>query len=392
MHDDLFTPEVVHDPYTYFSRLREEHPVHWNARDEAWLITRYDDVVWLTRHPELFSSAVFTPPSQAASSSVQQVFADMFIRRDRPTHTAMRQVVHRAFTPQAVERWRPLVRSVMHTLLDEVEAQGGLEVLHEFAMPMTVAVIAQLVGLPHQDRHVLRALSETLLTISRWRRAPGERDRIADVLHELLASLTSLVDARRTQPTDDLLSVLVRGEQHGTLTRQEVLANTVLLLAAGHETTINLIGNGLLAFLRHPEQWAVFTQAPEQYAALATEECLRYDPPVKSFTRMAVVDVPLRNKVIRQGERVRWVIAAANRDPAKFAMPDTFDMRREPNPHVAFGSGIHHCLGVSLARLEGQESFTAFAQRFPALSLATDEVVYQPSLAFRTLTALPVSW
>jgi cytochrome P450 len=392
MHDDLFAPEVVHDPYTYFGRLREEDPVHWNARDEAWLITRYDDVVWLTRHPELFSSAVFTPPSRAASSGVQQVFADMFIRRDRPTHTAMRQVVHGAFTPQAVKRWRPLVQSVIHALLDEVEAQRGMEVLHEFAMPMTVAVIAQLLGLPHQERAVLQALSEALLTISRWRRAPGERDRISEVLHEVLASLTPLVDVRRTQPTDDLLSVLVQGERHGTLTRQEVLANTLLLLAAGHETTINLIGNGLLAFLRHPKEWTTFTQAPWQYAVRATEECLRYDPPVKSFTRMAVADVPLREKVIRQGERVRWVIAAANRDPAKFATPDTFDICREPNPHVAFGSGIHHCLGASLARLEGQEAFTAFAQRFPSLSLATDAVAYQPSLAFRTLTALPVSW
>jgi cytochrome P450 len=392
MHDDLFAPEIVHDPYTYFGRLREENPVQWNARDEAWLITRYDDVVWLTRHPELFSSAVFTRVPREASPDIQEVFSDMFIRRDRPTHTAMRQVVHGTFTPRAVERWRPLVQSVIHALLDKVEAQGGMEVLHEFAMPMTVSVIAQLLGLPHRERSVLRALSEALLTISRWRRAPGERDRIAAVLHEVLASLTPLVDARRTQPTDDLLSVLVRGEQHGTLTRQEVVANTMLLLAAGHETTINLIGNGLLAFLRHPEQWALFTQAPGQYAGRATEECLRYDPPVKSFTRMAVADVPLRDKVIRQGERVRWVIAAANRDPAKFATPDTFDMRREPNPHVAFGSGIHHCLGASLARLEGQEAFTAFAQRFPALSLATDAVAYQPSLAFRTLTALPVSW
>jgi pimeloyl-[acyl-carrier protein] synthase len=235
-------------------------------------------------------------------------------------------------------------------------------------------------------------LSEALLTMSRWRRAPGERDRIAEVVHALLASLTPLADARRTQPTDDLLSVLVRGEQRGTLTRHEVLANTLLLLAAGHETTISLIGNGLLALLCHPAQWARFTQAPGQYAVRATEECLRYDPPVKSFTRLAVADVPLRKKVIRQGERVRWVIAAANRDPATFVLPDTFDMRREPNPHVAFGSGIHHCLGASLARLEGQEVFTAFAQRFPALSLAMDDVAYQPSLAFRTLTALPVSW
>ncbi len=192
MDDDLFAPEVVHDPYTYFGRLREEDPVHWNTRDEAWLITRYEDVVWLTRHPELFSSAVFTPgatvsaqglkalPSRGASADVQQVFLDMFIRRDRPTHTAMRQVVHGMFTPQAMERWRPLVRSVIHALLDEVEVQGGMEILHEFAMPMTMSVIVQLLGLPHRERDVQRALSEALLTLSRWRRAPGERDRIAE--------------------------------------------------------------------------------------------------------------------------------------------------------------------------------------------------------------------
>jgi cytochrome P450 len=403
MQDDLFASEVVHDPYTYFGSLREEDPVHWNARDAAWLITRYDDVVWLTRHPELFSSAVFMRAPRASSAlpqvfpqrsslSVQEVFSARCIRRDRPTHTAMRQVVHGTFTPRAVEQWRPMVQSVVHALLDEAEAQGRMEVLHDFAMPMTVLVMAQIVGLPHRDRHVLRALSEALLSISRWRRAPGERDRIPAVLHALLASLTPLGDARRTRPADDLLSVLACGEQQGALTRQEVLANTVLLLAAGHETTINLIGNGLLAFLRHPAQWAVFTQAPGQYAPLATEECLRYDPPVKSFTRIAMEDVPLRGKVMRQGERVRWVIAAANRDPAQFVVPDIFDIRREPNPHIAFGSGMHHCLGATLARLEGQEAFTAFAQRLPSLALATDAVAYQPSLAFRALTALPVSW
>lgn len=254
------------------------------------------------------------------------------------------------------------------------------------------AVIAQIVGLPQRDHDVLRALSETLLTISRWRRAPGERHRIPTVLQALFASLAPLVEARRVEPEADLLSLLVQGEQHGTFTQQEVMANALLLLAAGHETTINLIGNGLLAFLRHPEQWAMFTHAPRQRAVMATEECLRYDPPVKSFTRIAVAEVPWQGKVIRPGERVRWVIASANRDPAQFAAPDTFDIRREPNPHVAFGSGIHHCLGASLARIEGQEAFTALAQRFPTLHLALDEVAYQPSLTFRALTALPVSW
>ena len=169
------------------------------------------------------------------------------------------------------------------------------------------------------------------------------------------------------------------------------MANAVLLLLAGHETTINLLCNGTLAFIRHPDQWALLQRNPA-LAVRATEECLRYDPPVKSRARIAAQDVELGGKVIRSLDRVRWFLTSANRDPEKFAAPEQFDITRDPNLHVAFGSGIHHCLGATLARLEGQEAFKALAQRFPALHLETEELEYQPSILFRSLKSLPVTF
>jgi cytochrome P450 len=175
-------------------------------------------------------------------------------------------------------------------------------------------------------------------------------------------------------------------------TRHQVLVNTALLLFAGHETTMNLICNGTLALIRSPDEWARLTADPAGATRLATEECLRYDPPVKSTQRIAVADVERGGKTIREGDRIRWIIAAANRDPRAFDDPDRFDVGRKPNPHVSFGAGIHYCLGVALARIEGQEVFRALAERFGALRLETDELEYQPSIQFRSLTSLPVAW
>jgi cytochrome P450 len=186
--------------------------------------------------------------------------------------------------------------------------------------------------------------------------------------------------------------VLARAEKEGVFTRHQVLVNTALLLFAGHETTMNLICNGTLAFIRHPDQWERLRADPEGAARLATEECLRYDPPVKSTQRIAAEDVERRGQVIRKGDRLRWFMAAANRDPRAFEEPDRFDIGRQPNTHVSFGAGIHYCLGASLARVEGQEVFRALAERFPELRLETAELEYSPSVQFRSLVSLPVAW
>jgi cytochrome P450 len=400
INDDLFTPEVIADPYTYFDRLRAEDPVHWNATYAVWLVTRYDDVVWALRHPELFSSEVFKrdprepyPPIQESDleiyNFVRGFFGDFFIQHDRPEHTEMRKVVHGYFTPKSMEQWRSLVQSAITDLLDEAEAQGRMDVMRDFATPLPLLVIAQMLGMPYQDRQFLRKLSEQLIFIGRGE--PARMRMTGEAIHGLVEYLSPLVEQRLARPGDDLLSVLASGEKRGVYTREEVVANAVLLLLAGHETTINLICNGTLALIRHPDQWALLQRDPS-LAGRATEECLRYDPPVKSLQRIAVQDVALGGKVIRSLDRMRWFLTAANRDPAKFAAPATFDITRDPNLHVAFGAGIHHCLGATLARLEGQEAFKALVQRFATLHLETEELAYQPSIVFRSLKSLPVIW
>jgi cytochrome P450 len=400
---DMFTPEVIADPYTYYGRLREEDPVHWNEKYELWVITRYDDLVWLTRRHELFSNAVFKNDPRPSYPEiyesdlglyeyVRNYQGEQFIQHDRPEHLDMRVVVHEYFAPKSMEQWRPLIQSAIKDLLDEAEEKGRMDVMRDFATPLPVLVIAQLMGIPYEDRPYIRQLAEKLLNIGR-----GEPDRmqpLTEGMKGMIKYVSPLVDERIVNPGDDFISVLASGEKQGIFTRHQVLVNTSLLLLAGHETTINLICNGTLAFIRHPEQWELLKEDPAGKTVRATEECLRYDPPVKSIQRIASQDVEMRGKLIHKDDRIRWFISPANRDPEVFPEPDKFDIERYPNPHVAFGSGIHHCLGAYLARMEGQEAFKALAERFPSLHLETEaeKLEYQPSITFRSLKTLPVSW
>jgi cytochrome P450 len=399
--DDMFAPEVIADPYAYFGYLRAVDPVHWNERYQLWVITRYDDIVWLLRRHELFSSAVIgtdtrppyppiDPADRPLAVEVRRFRSDQLVEQDRPEHLSMRSVVHEYFTPTAMEKWRPFVRSAVAELLDEVEGRGRMEVLADLAAPLPVRVIAQMMDVPYQDRDHLRELADKLLYINR-----GEPDRLRPLtegMRGMLEYVTPLVDERIEHPGNDFISVLAKGERSGVFTRHQVLVNTALLLFAGHETTMNLICNGTLALARHPDQWRRLCADPAGRARLATEECLRYDPPVKSTQRIAAQNVELRGKTIRQGDRLRWIIAAANRDPAAFPNADRFDIERHPNPHVSFGSGIHYCLGTTLARVEGQEVFRALSERFPGLELEPQEFEYQPSIQFRSLKRLAVRW
>ncbi|MGE3539461.1 MAG: cytochrome P450 [Candidatus Tectimicrobiota bacterium] len=401
INDDMFAEEAIADPYAYYGRLRAEDPIHWNEKYRLWVITRHDDVVWMTRHHELFSSAVFRndplPPYPDVHESelglyeyVRNFQADQFIQHDRPAHLEMRKVVHSYFTPRSMESWRGFVVDAVKELLDAAEARGSMDIMKDLATPLPVMVIAQMMGVPREDRAHVRHLAELLLNIGR-----GEADRMTPLvqgMQGMIDYVSPLVDERIVKPGDDFISVLAQGEKNGVFTRHQVLVNTSLLLLAGHETTINLLCNGSLAFINHQDQWEILKSDPAGWAKKATEECLRYDSPVKSIQRLASEDVEMRGKVLKQHERIRWFITSANRDPEAFANPDSFDIRRDPNPHVAFGSGVHHCLGATLARLEGQEVFKALAQRFPSLHLATDTLEYQPSITFRSVKSLPVVW
>ena len=401
VQDNLFSPDVIANPYAFYGRLRGEDPVHWNETYALWLITRHDDLVWLTRHHELFSSAVFRndprPAYPAIDESdlglyeyVKNYQGDQFIQHDRPAHLEMRRVMHGYFTPKAMEAWRPFVRDAVKELLDAAEAKGEMDVMRDLATPLPVLVIAEMMGVPKEDRLYIRQLAEKLLYIGR-----GDYDRmkpLTEGMRGMIEYVSPLIDKRIVDPGDDFISVLARGEKQGVFTRHQVLVNTSLLLLAGHETTINLLCNGTLALTRHPDQWELLKQDPAGRAKQATEECLRYDSPVISIQRIATEDVEMRGKVLRKDDRVRWFISSANRDPEAFPNADTFDISRHPNQHVAFGSGTHHCLGATLARVEGQEVFRALAERFPNLRAETEELEYQPSITFRSLKSLPATW
>ena len=403
--DEMFSGEAITDPYSYYGRIRDEDPVHWNEKYELWVITRHDDLVWMTRHHELFSSEFWArdkrSPYPAIDESdlglyqfMREFFMKWFIQHDRPVHTDQRKVVHKWFNPTSMELWRPMVQQVVKDMLDEADQNGRMDVMKDFATPLPLFVIAQMMGMPFEDRKFIRSMAEKLLFIGR-----GEADRmqpLTDGIKELMEYLSPLVAQKVDLPVDenDLLSVLASGEKTGALTRDEVVADAILLLLAGHETTINLICNGTLAFTQHPDQWKLLKEAPFQdpeTVVRATEECLRYDPPVKSIQRIASEDVEMGDKLLKEGDRIRWFMSSANRDPAKHENPDTFDISRWPNTHVAFGSGIHHCLGATLARLEAQEAFKALAERYDSIKVETEDYEYQPSVTFRSLVSLPVS-
>ena len=365
------------------------------------MITRHDDLVWMTRNHEQFSNAVMAndprPAYPAILESDNEIYeytrhyqSEMFIQYDRPDHLAMRKVVHAYFTPKSMEEWRPLVKSATKDLLDAAETRGEVDLMRDLAVPLPVLVIAEMMGVPESERGHIRMLAEKLLNIGRGE--PNRLQLLAEGMQGMDDYVNPMVEERMVNPKDDFISVLAGGEKSGVFTREQVLINTALLLLAGHETTINLICNGTLAFMNNRDQWDLLKTDTQGYMVRATEEALRYDPPVKSISRIVGdEDVELRGKVLKKDDRIRWFMSSANRDPNKFENPDAMDITRWPNPHVAFGAGIHHCLGATIARVEGQEVFRELADRYPDLELKTHDMDYQPSITFRSVKSMPVS-
>jgi cytochrome P450/ferredoxin len=399
--DEMYGDEVIADPYTYYGRLRELDPVHWNARYETWLVTRYDDIVWLLRHPELFSSRFYADDVQPPSPPIddedfdEMAFVSRFrthelIQNDPPDHRRMRVVINSFFTPSRMEQWREMVRSAVDSLLDQVAGGGGLDISADLGRPLPLRVISELLGIPEADRAALkehadrRMLSALSLEPDRMRVAAGG-------IRDTSAYLAAGLDRDRWAGGERLMSIMAGAEGQGAYSRQEVLANAQLLIDAGHETTIQLICNGVLALMRNRGQWERFKQAPGELAWSATEECLRYDPPLPAPRRLAARAVRLRGKTIRKGQRVFYVLAAGNRDPRVFENPDRFQIDRNPNRHIAFGYGIHVCLGQYLARMEGQEVFKALAARMPDMRLTTDRIEYAKIRGVRSMLSLPVA-
>jgi cytochrome P450 PksS len=391
---DLTDPWVQADPYPVFDRLRTEAPVcrlrvgRWL---HFWMITRYDDVVSVLKD-ERFTHD-FRKVRRADVQIVRLLgpLTRHMLNRDPPDHTRLRVLVQKAFTPRFVEGLRPRIESLAEELLDRVARQGRMDVVADYALPLPVTIIAEMLGVPVSDRDRFQRWTARLVEFG------GAWSIIRSVPSgwSLLDYIRGLVRIRRRQPEADLISALVAAEEAGDkLTESEVWAMVGLLLLAGYETTVNLIANGTLALLGHPEQMHALHARPS-LAPAAVEELLRYDGPLNwAPPRWARCDVEVAGVMIPKHAAVALGLNAADRDPAQFRRPDVLDFQREPNRHLALGQGVHYCVGAPLARLESQIAFTTLLRRLPDLRLAVprEALPWRRSVPLRGLRSLPVSF
>ena len=388
-----FLPEFHADPYPFYRRLREQDPVHRTAMG-FWVLTRYEDCVAVLRD-QRFGREEFQQMLTAVygNDTEKPQLPRSMLFRDPPDHTRLRALVSKAFTPRTIEVMRGHIQDIVDRLLGRALAQGGMDVMEDLAYPLPVTVICEMLGVPVGDHASIRGWSAD---IARSLDAIGlpsdqsivERGRIAR--RQLADYFRALVPERRARPQPDLLSGLLAAEEQGDkLTEPEVIAMCLLLFIAGHETTVNLIGNGLLALLRHPEQLAR-VQADPALVPNAVEELLRYDSPVQRTARITTEEVDLAGHHITKGAMVVVALGAANRDPAQFADPDRLDVTRRDVRHVSFGFGIHFCLGAPLARVEGQIALGALLRRAPGLTLDEPTLEWRESSVLRGLKRLRV--
>ncbi len=394
---DVFSPEAIADPYPAYRRLRAESPRLWNAERGIWVFTRHADVAALLAHPSLsaqkFSAAGLAPELRSEFGPLYEMLSRQMLFQDPPHQTRLRTLAAKAFTPRVIERLRSRIQDWTDDFLDTALAAGPLDVIRALANPLPATVIAEMLGVPPEDRDRFKHWSDDFADFLGTDGNDWEATRpLLPGIYRLMDYLHGVVDRIRAKPGDNLLSALVEVEEQGDrLTEEELIANCLLLLVAGHETTTNLIGNGLLALLTHPEQAARLRQDPALLPT-AIEELLRYESPVQWTSRIPKEAVTLDGLRIEAGQFVMLGLGAANRDPAQFTDPDRLDITRREGRHLAFGWGVHYCLGAALARMEGQIVLGTLLRRFPKLRLAGDEPLrWRPNFIFRGLEGLRVA-
>jgi len=395
---DPFRDDFRRDPYPALRRLRARDPVTFHPVFRSWLVSRYEDV---TRVLRLSTTSVDRAQLgdlellDLSPEAIEGIRASLLMV-DPPDHTRIRGLVNKAFTPRVVEALRPRVEAIVDELLDAVEARGTrrMDLIADFAYPLPVVVIAELLGIPPEDRDAFKRWSDELAVVLDPFSTGGRFEGVDRAFVEARTYFAEIFDARRREPRDDLVSALVAAEEAGErLNETELLSVCLLLLGAGHETTTGLIGNAVLALLRHPTERAWLLEDPAR-AAPAVEELLRWDSPVQMTDRMVTEDLELGGARIRAGEQVVVLLGAANRDPERFTSPDSLDLRRDEGRSLSFGHGIHFCVGAALARVEAQIAIPAVLRRFGSLALerAPRAADYKPSMVLRGLETLPLSF
>ncbi len=392
----LLDPEVLANPYPLYHRLRSEDPVHWDPFLHAWVVTRYTDVVVVFQR----FSADRTPTPEHLSAmglSMLTPLAQLMVRQmlflDPPAHGRIRGLASRAFTPRRVEMLRSHIQDITDSLLDTVQAQSRMDVIADLGVPLPAIVTEELLGVPTSDRHLLTKWSTDFAEVlGNFQHNPDRAKRVLRSVNEMVEYFQAAVREHRAHPCDDLISGFVTADIDGDrLTDEEIVANTIVTMVGGQETTTNLIGNGVLTLLRHPDELAMLTADPSLMPS-AVEELLRYESPSQHTARLAPDDVELGGKLIRKRQAVIAVMGAANRDPERFPDPDRLDLCRQDNRHVAFAWASHFCFGAPLARIEGQIAFETLLRRMPNLKLESGPITWRTNLGLRGLTALQVTF
>ncbi len=387
------------DPYPVYARLRAEAPVHQGPFD-TWVFSRYADCMAVLKDSRSSSDGTKSNNYKQAveqgliDPDAQVLGAPPFLFMDPPDHTRLRGIVSKAFTPKVVERLRPGVQLLVDELLDKVANEGSMDVIEDLAYPLPVNVICQLLGVPVEDHVTFREWSrEAARSLDPVEALPPEAlEARRKTMMAFQDYFRRLIAERRKEPREDLLSALILAEEEGDkLTEEELLSTCTLLLVAGHETTVNLIGNGMLALLRHPDQLEKLRD-DRSLAQSAVEELLRYDAPVQMTGRSALIDMEVGGAMIKEGQQTILLLASANRDESQFPGADRVDITRSDNHHLAFGFGIHFCLGAPLARVEGAIAIGTLLQRFRELELRTEAPEYKENIVLRGLASLPVAF
>lgn len=382
---DWVSQDFLSDPYVRYKALRESSPVHYDETRGVWVLTHYNDMVDVLRDHDRFS-AEHRPYSRGLPG------AQTMLTSDPPEHTRLRTLVNKAFTARAVDRLRDRIHEITDALVDGVADRSEMEVIGDFAYPLPITVIAELLGVPSDDRDFFREASSKIAVALGPIEDAEVAARAMEGSAQLVLYFNELIPKRACDRGDDLISALLAAEEAGdALSHGELVAMLLLLLVAGHETTVNLIGNGLLALLRHPDQLERL-RTEDNIERSAVEELLRYDSPVQITGRGVKEDVQIAGQHILAGSGITAILGAANRDPEVFDHPDTLDLGRNPCPHLSFAAGIHFCLGAQLARLEGQIALATFVRRFPQMRLATDSLEWRTAPTLCGLVALPVTW
>ena len=387
------TPSYRANPYHYYQELRVQAPIASTQLPdgtEVYVVSRYEDVLAGLKDERLIKNIHNARPD--SNPEMARMISDTsMLKADPPQHTRLRALAHAAFTPRFVSRLRPHIQEIADQLVDGVQDQGSMDLIGDFAFPLPITVICEMLGVPASDSHKFRDWSGALIASGAL---SSETPQVIPEVIQLLQYLSALIAKRRAAPQADLISALTQSNEHGDqLSEPELLGTSLVLLVAGHETTVNLIGNGMFALLRQPEQWERIRRDPALVKD-AVEELLRFVNPVQLVNRYAAEDLVIAGVAIPRGSHILLLVAAANHDSDAFAEPEHLDISRVPTRHVAFGQGIHYCLGAPLARLEGEIAITTLLTRLPNLHLAIapDEVVWRPAFELRGLQSLPVAF